>query len=439
MSSSFIALITGVKEVSELVTIITDNGLKYKEDENVIIIYSDENQRTGVEIADETKSLIIDKKTFQPIASQFNKILYNADTEKFLSDKDWSNVSIKECFEGTMIMVFHHNDKWYVCTRKCLDAKTSYWVKDVSYFDLFMEVIKDKFTFDDLNKNYSYHFILLHHLNKNIVNYTQFGEKYMNVALAMVTEKTTLKKVNCTINNKVIYPRTVTCNSLADVKKKLATLSARDVLGKQITIEGFILEYYVDGKMTILKLQTHLYEFVASSKPNVNNLDAMFLELYQRDKLVNIAPFFTQNSRDVVIRIHNSMRNLTTEFLKMYHITRNHKSPELYEKLPTSYKNVMYAIHGAFLKKKVSVDATETTTPVPVVEVATEEQETMPTKIIDHKSITVNDIYDTLKKVEAYTLRRVYIDRIQLLEDELVRQYLNCDCFDTLLQGRLMN
>jgi hypothetical protein len=190
-------------------------------------------------------------------------------------------------------------------------------------------------------------------------------------------------------------------------------------------MEGYIIEYYEQDRLTILKLQTNLYEYVASLKPNVNNVDAMFLELYQKDKLVDVAPYFTENSRDVVVRIHNSIKNITSELLSLYHDTRNHKQPELYEALPTSYKNVLYAVHGVYIKKK----SAETQQVQPLEQTD---------RLVDKKSITVYDIYACLKKVEPYTLRRVFVDRLQLLKNPMFDDYLNKECFDSMLQGTLM-
>jgi hypothetical protein len=427
MSYSFTTLVTGVNTIDDVYVKVNDVGLKYKSDDDVVIVYSDVNQRTGEQISDDIKSVIIDKKTFQPIVSQYNKIIYNTDTIAFLQDKKWENVIIKECYEGTMIIVFNHANKWYVCTRKCLDAKKSFWVKDISYYDLFMDAIDGKFTFDDLNKDYCYHFILLHHQNKNIVGYPQLGDKYKTVALAMTTEKYSLKKLDTVINDKIIYPKEIKCSSLQNAIEQLDSLSKNDVINHRISTEGFIIEYIADNIITLLKMQTRLYTYVASVKPNVNNLDAMFLELYQNDQLINVAPFFVQNSRDVVGRIHNSMKTMSMEFLQIYHSTRNHKNPEIYNQLPKSYKDILYAIHGIY-KKKIENEMNKQHT----------QPDTMDT-LMDRKSITVYDTYNCLKKIDPYTLRRAYIDRIELLNIISMHQYLNRECFDTLLQGRLMS
>lgn len=427
MSYSFTTLITGVSSIDELFSRIDDAGLKYKDDENVVIVYSESNKRTGDPMSDDIKSVIIDKKTFKPITSQFNKLYYNDDTENFLKNKSWSNVTVKECYEGTMIIVFNHANKWYVCTRKCIDAKKSFWIKNISYHDLFMQSIENKFTFDQLNPNYCYHFILLHYMNKNIVSYPQFGDRYMTVAHAMTTEKYTLKRVNYVICNSIIYPKEIKCDSIDDAKKKIALLSKNDVIQNKITIEGFIIEHIENDTITLLKLQTSLYTYVSSVKPNVSNIHAMFLELYQHDHYLNVAPFFVENSRDVLNRIHNAMKTITDDFYKIYHCTKNHKNPELYERLPKSYKDALYAIHGMYLSKKnESVKKQQTI------------DNEIPIEMRKYVAITINDIYTCLKNIDPYTLTRIFVNRLDLLNDTVVISFLKKDCFDTIYQGKLL-
>lgn len=422
--SAYMTLITGVNSIEELKLRIQENKLEFKEDDDLIIIYSPVNNRTENQVDNDTKSLIIDKHTLKPIVTQYNKLLYNDEATKFLVSNKWENVTIKYCYEGTMISVFHAYDKWYVSTRKCLDAKTSYWINGMSYYDLFVESIEGRFTLDDLNKDYCYHFILLHNKNKNIVDYTTIlGKFYKTVALAMVTEKYTLKRVEHDLHN-VILPQKLTYNNLDEAISYLKSISNCDVVNQKITTEGFIIEYYENDKLTLLKLQTDIYKYIASYKPNVSNIDAMFLELYQENKLHEISPFFTHqcNQADIINRIHSAMKTISNEFLNLYHMTRSHKNEKLYDAIPSSYKRALYVIHGKYLEKKTEPQKEQTS------EVTLRQQ----------PSITIYDVYDCLKKIDHYCLRNIFVDRLGLLQNEKFQGLLKTDCFDALLQGEMM-
>lgn len=236
-------LITGAQNIDEVKQRLKDTSLSFKEDDNLMIVYSQTNQRSNNQIDNATKSIILDKATLKPIVTQFNKLYYNDETLEFLKDKDWRKVKIKYCYEGTMILVFYAYDKWYVCTRKCLDARESYWIKDKSYYDLFMESINGKFVMDDLNKDNCYYFILLHHVNRNIVDYHRFGKFYKTVALAMTTKKFTFDVIDYRINDKIEYQEEIHFENIDELNKKLYEISEKDKLREKVSIEGFIIEY----------------------------------------------------------------------------------------------------------------------------------------------------------------------------------------------------
>lgn len=440
MSQQFNTLITGVTNVNELKTrilifneehknMIQENNdtvnivpkLEFKEDDDHLLIFSTSNQRSGNEIDDSIKSVIIDKSTLTPIVSQYNKLIYNENAIDFLTGKNWENVTVKYCYEGTMIIVFFSHDKWYVCTRKCLDAKKSYWIKNISYYELFMDAINGNFKIEDLNKDYCYHFILIHHKNRNIVDYSRLGKQYKTVSLAMTTEKYTLNRVPYVCNQSIIYPKVIKFNNIQEVVDKLARISSNNKNTCNISTEGFIIEYFENGVLTILKIQTPIYKYIASIKPNVSNLDAMFLELYQHDKLVEFVPYFTTQCRDVVNRIHRSMKTISNEILNIYHGTRSHKNEKLYEALPSSYKSILYTIHGKYLQKHLR-----------------ELEKQNASELGDHKSITVYDVYEILKHLQPYYLRKIFIDRIVLINNEYTRPIFQYNNFDALLQGKLM-
>lgn len=419
MTSTFRTFINEVKSIDELKETVTKNGFQFKEDEHFMIIYGKTNDITGSPIVDNNKSVIVCKQNYKPIVSQFNKIIYNMDAVEFMKDKKWEDFTFKHCYEGTMIIVFYAYEKWYVCTRKCLDASKSTWIKGRSYYELFMDAISGKFKLDELDKKYCYHFILIHHKNRNIVDYSYITNYYKNVSLAMVTEKYTFNKIDYHING-VIHPTEYRFNNMDEVKKHLEMISINNKKTHHITTEGVIVEHKdntKNGELTLLKLQTPVYREIEEIKPNTSNLDAMFLELYQKDKLRNVMSYFTKQEYEVFKRIHTSMKTLSEEFLNIYHMTRGHKNEGLYEKLPKSYKCAIYIIHGVYLKKKEKEKENE---------------------LGDKKSIVIHDVYKCLKTLESRNLRNIYVDRLQLVKMEEFKNILMLNCFDTFMQGELM-
>ena len=199
-----------------------------KEYDNLAIIYYNnipENIDTNNffnKIETTCRSYIIEKSTLKPIASQYNKILYNDEAKEFLKDKNWSQVQVQKCYEGTMLLVFNYDNIWYVSTRRCLNAEDSKWIKNKSYREMFDEAMNSKFTFNDLNKDYCYFFILVHHKNKNLINYNKFGKDYKMLFHILTTKKYTLEEVN----NKIKGANYIESESFENYNKLINTLDS---------------------------------------------------------------------------------------------------------------------------------------------------------------------------------------------------------------------
>lgn len=110
--------------------------------------------------------------------------------KKIVENKD--NI-ITQCYEGTYLSVFNNKDKWYVSTRRCVDSKESLFNTELSHFDMFEETLKDigYDSFDlfstTLDKSKSYYFVLIHYLNKHVIDYSkEFGENYKKLCLTSI-------------------------------------------------------------------------------------------------------------------------------------------------------------------------------------------------------------------------------------------------------------
>lgn len=400
-------------------------NLSLKEDDNLCMLFGTNNKDSDVE--NSFRSIIIEKKSLKPIVSQYNRILYNADSLEFLKDKDWKNsVTVQKCYEGTLIVVFNYENKWYVTTRRCLDAQKSEWVKNTNYYSMFTDAMKGKFDFEkDLNKDYCYHFVLVHYRNKNIVSYSQFGKEYKEVFHILTTEKYTMKEVDYKLDG-VNYIEEENFESLEALQKELEKQNELDKKYQKITTEGYVLRYYKGEKhnspFVTLKLQTEIYETLMKLKPNNSNIYQCFLELYQNDKLNNFLPYFSKYSTDIIRRIHSSMKTLSKEFLDLYHTTRNKNNQEIYNKLTTQYKKSLYEIHGLYIKNRTG-DFNNG--------VDTKSNESV-------RAINVFDVYNYLKNLPANELRQIFFDRMNMINLNVNLPFINKNCIHTTTQTTLM-
>ena len=160
--------------------------IRFNESNNLLLLankYKTNNYNIS-KLEKECKNIIIDKQTKKILVYLYDSILYNEDANHFLINnniKDDYTKQIYKAYEGTTIILHYYDNKWNICTRKCLDSNKSAW-NNKTYYKLFHETISEYDNFyDNLNKDYYYTFLLIHYQNKNIVDYSfLFGENYKN-------------------------------------------------------------------------------------------------------------------------------------------------------------------------------------------------------------------------------------------------------------------
>lgn len=393
-----------IKEDDDLAILFYNQNYSGKNSENNMV---QENNNFLSKFEDLCRSVVLDKKTLKIIVSQYNKIIYNDNAFKLLQGKNWKNVVIHPCIEGTILIVFNHNNKWYVSTRRCLDASESIWIKNSSYQALFDETCKELgFDITKLNPKFCYHFILVHHKNKNIVTFP--GKEYRDLYHILTTEKYTLNEMEC----KLLGPKIIKQEFFPTIDqfiKHLKSLSEKDMRNKIISIEGYIIKFYLGepnkSPFILMKIQTELYQQLLNIRPNNNNIYQIYLQLYQQDKLQDYVPFFSSYPEEIITRIKNTVNTFAHEIMELYFITRNGKNTALYELLPGSYKKLIYDVHGIYINKKSPIKA--------------------------------SDIFNYLKKMEFPLFRKLFQDRMALLEN-LTLSFLNRECSDIRTQTSLM-
>ena len=293
---------------------------------------------------------------------------------------------------------------------------------------MFDEAMSNKFSFNDLDPKYCYHFILIHYKNKNIVTYKNFEREYKELYHVLTTEKYTLDEVDVTIKN-INKVEEEKFQNLEELTQKIDEISKQDENQKRITTEGYIIKLY-DGQVKkspfkLLKLQTEVYQTIMKIKPNNSNIYQSYLELYQKDQLVDFLPYFSKYNNDIK-RIHSSMKTLAKEVLDLYHITRQKKNPTLYSNLPEQYKKVLYGLHGLYIdnRKQDFHDGRER-------EGDREDRSS--------KSINVHDVYHFLKNLPPSELRQLYFERMSLSQDANKKlSFINHNCIFTKTQISLM-
>lgn len=154
------------------------------------------------ELYDEARSVIIDIN--KPVGENIVVSLADKIPEDMLLD-EYMAISkdtdiVKKAYEGTMIYVYCHENTWYFSTSTIPDIDYSrYFHPTKTHGQMFDEAIgttRKEFVLNLLPEK-AYGFLLVHHENRNIMNYTlEFGENYCKLIHIFTREGATTEWVN---------------------------------------------------------------------------------------------------------------------------------------------------------------------------------------------------------------------------------------------------
>jgi len=356
--------------IEELKNELKKNNIHFKEQDDLLLVFNKFNSNFTSPLHQECRSLVIDTVNKKVINYSCPTPLINDDGVGYLMRHNNFSYKIYQCYEGTLLSLFSHQNKWYLSTRRCLDASTSKWKNDISHFELFMEVLHqsnyesfEQFT-EKLDKNMTYHFILLHHQNKNYVNYDNlFGENYKKLILAYVRNKDTLELTDSLPND--LFDDNILSSEEVDNISWLDNYNSKNKFELPPKTEGLILRGNHNDKEILIKLQSQDYQF-ASAVMTKDNLYLGLLKLYQLDKLKDYLetesnfemitnPLNPKESFHTMGIIDSVFKVLTTELHNLYHLLYdeegNSRDNNLYQYLPKIYKYFMFKLRGINYKK----------------------------------------------------------------------------------------
>lgn len=414
--------------------------LKTKDDtENELtLVYTDFNSsKTGTPLQNECRSLVLNKDK-KMIAYGGETPLMNKEGMNYLLQYTTNKQLITESYEGTILSMFYHNDKWFVSTRRCLDCHDSK-INGQSHYDMFNETLEknfEEFT-NKLDKTKSYYFVLLHHNNKLVIDYTStYGENYKKLYLTEVRDE---NMNELSLEDNIIEHVNVL------LPTKYESLDEFTEYNKTVKFdkpekEGIIVKVWSEelNKYRMVKLQYNIYQFYQTSSfgqsnktsentnqvsvQNINQIKGL-INLYQIDKLQD---FFTQNpesSHKKIINPTNSdeeydsvgiidamFKTLSIELFELFKILCDIKtgkqSPtktELYNSLSKEYKDILYAIRGVYYKKKALK--------------FTEEDKT-------NNLLKYNDIYTLIKDLSTETII-AFLRQRKLILNKLLSDFVS--------------
>lgn len=187
---------------------------KFFHEKNLVLLHNT-YKRVDVshfkDLYDECRSVVLDmaapvgQNIIVSFADQIPERLVDAQYETLVSEKDMC----AECFEGTVVTVYHYQSKWFFGTSSCPSVNNSRFhhpslthgdmLNDAIYrifddaYDMTSDAIRERFT-NMLDTSKAYAFVLVHYLNRHVIDYSgTLGVNYAKLVHIGTRDRQTLR------------------------------------------------------------------------------------------------------------------------------------------------------------------------------------------------------------------------------------------------------
>lgn len=288
-------------------------NLTYKSNDDLYLISSEHSESSNndhvlTEFEMQCNGLILEKKTNKLVCAN-NNIMFNLktfDDVHALLNKctiEGKKTRLEYCEDGTIVRLYNYKDTWYTATNKCIDAKNSFWCSDKSFDTMFWEVF-DKNMLNNLDKNFTYVFILLHKENRIVVRHT----KNMLVYLNRINNETLFEDYSNIFYN--IY----------GFKRSQIIKTSTQLISHHPFKRGILVKIYNEQNDTWYgyKYDFPEYTYIKAIRGNVPQIRYRFLELLKnKEMLLNLEKYYNEHMF-MFQMIKNSLLKLSKNIHKLY-------------------------------------------------------------------------------------------------------------------------
>lgn len=341
----YLGCINNTQTFDELENILKEKNLiikKYNSDNLALVKYNKNTCDLHDKDVQDCRGLIINTNNNKIICIPPTKSIKIKD---FIEKVDnWDNIQIEDFIDGTMINVFHHNEKWCLSTRSCVGANCR-WFSDKNFSQLFHES-KNSLDFEKLNKlpkTWSFTFVLRHNDNRIVKEYQEPSiilvyarniteNKVDNLNLQYVKEKMSEVEIDIDI------PNTYQFNNINELNEKVKSLNYQD--------QGYVLKY--NGFRS--KIRNPAYNYVKYLRGNTNNSKYLYFQLRQQKYLNEYLEYFPEK-KDEFNQYTQELYSMTQNLFNLYQKFRVHKSITI-DQIDHEYKPLIYNLHGMYLSSQ---------------------------------------------------------------------------------------
>lgn len=255
------------------------------------------------------------------------------------------NFIIQDLYDGTMINLFYHNDKWIISSRSDIDCNNK-WNNQKSFKTLFQEC--GNINLDLLNKNHTYSFVMQHVENRNV--------SHVNENCLILVEE--YDRNGFRLLNNIIDENFVYNGFQKSVNFKIYDINQlNEYMNMAINNPYFSWKgYTIKGNNTRINYINPLFTYVKNLKINSSNMLFSFCELLLKNdgSINNYIQYFPEHNA-LFMEYFNKYNKFIDEVYKMYVDFRITKQITL-DDIPFHIKPVTRDLHGIYLSSQIKIN-----------------------------------------------------------------------------------
>jgi hypothetical protein len=281
---------------------------------------------------------------FRSVVFKNNKLIGFSPPKSLKNVEEKEGLVFEEYVEGTMINLVYDGEEWIITTRSNIGGNNNFYKGSKSFRYMFLEAMNsyDELSFDKLNKEHSYSFVLQHPHNSFVLQLTE--PKLYLTSVYKCNEDYTVNIINKEdeeISSIVSKPTVYNVSSLEEAISKYACDSTIHFIQGVIIYDG-IRRY---------KLRNPNYEVVRKLRGNQPKIQYQYYVLRQSNKVNEFLKHYPTYSKEFS-ELRNGVHEFTRELHKNYMDCFIFKNDKL-KNYDGKYKQHMYRLHKKFIEELV--------------------------------------------------------------------------------------
>lgn len=343
------------KTFDQVKSISKDLHVKFK---NNLYLLANKNNNNNKEEQNEEIKLEMN----EAIKKQANGIIFEMETNKIVamcypqiddikSEEQLNDLVLNDsmtvefCEDGTVIRLYNYNDKWYTSTTKCIDASISYWSSSKSFNELFWDLF-DKSYLENLDKNSTYFFILLHKENRIVVKHKMNHLIYISKVdnNSHIEDHTFIFNENKTIRKKEFIDK----NEFLSIIKSNKPFDLCNKRGIVIRIKD-----KNTNTNSIYKIDFESYKIIKDIRGNVAEIRMRYIELLNKPESLELLEKIYKEYQFTFAFIKASILKLVKTIHRLY--INSHIKHEIEVKEDHIYHRTLKQLHAQYKKTNTPI------------------------------------------------------------------------------------